>query len=506
MAAAATTNMTTAAAKAARTAAGKPSAVTGGRDQILTHWDVGRGKPLRSFLGHRNTVTSAVFSRDGRRLLSGSQDKTVRLWDVNSGKELQNCVGHSDNVLSIALSGDARYALSGGADKLAILWVLQRPDLGEAETPAFEFISQAHFRTALNRVEKMLAAEKDRLGEDGCYRGLELRKQRECKALLATALAQKSDEQTGRLYRALTAETLCAEAGKTPLTALAISHAGGLIATGTQDGEVALWDAEGRFARNLKSHGGEVLSLAFSKNGKVLVSSGRDNVARTIELLDKNRDRVIYNYEDHKYPVTTVVFSPDGRYVLSGDAGGSLYRWSPNDGKYQGKYKGASYGITGLAVTPAGDYVLACTSCQDNDVDTLHPWTFKDHDWARKFQGFRKHLHSLAFKPDGKQALTGGDDGILRLWDFNSGREIRQFPGHRGAILSVAVSPDGRFAATGSRDMTVRLWDLEKGRETGMFEENQNVVSGVAFSADGLQVIIAGHDRTLRFWKVAEKK
>ncbi len=68
----------------------------------------------------------------------------------------------------------------------------------------------------------------------------------------------------------------------------------------------------------------------------------------------------------------------------------------------------------------------------------------------------------MAFTPDGRRLLTGGEDRTLRLWDVASGKELRRFVGHTHRVWSVACSPDGRYALSGSFDRTLRLWRLPR--------------------------------------------
>jgi serine/threonine-protein kinase len=106
---------------------------------------------------------------------------------------------------------------------------------------------------------------------------------------------------------------------------------------------------------------------------------------------------------------------------------------------------------------------------------------------------------------NGRQMLSGGKDGSVRLWDTESGEELCRFEGHRSMVTSVAFSPDGRRALSGSDDRTVRLWDLESGRQLCVFRGHTGGIREVAFSADGHTVLSSGFgDGTVRVWQVPE--
>jgi WD40 repeat protein len=80
----------------------------------------------RRLEGHTAQLLGAVFSPDGKRILSGSYDHTVRLWDVASGKEVCRFFGHSNWVWGVAISADGKYGLSGSLDKTMRLWRLPK--------------------------------------------------------------------------------------------------------------------------------------------------------------------------------------------------------------------------------------------------------------------------------------------------------------------------------------------------------------------------------------------
>jgi Tol biopolymer transport system component len=89
-------------------------------------WDLQSGAVLKRFEGHTAGVEWAVFTPDGRRIVSAGADGTVRVWEVAGGRECCCFQGHAAGVLGVSVSPDGRHALSGSRDGTLRLWRLPR--------------------------------------------------------------------------------------------------------------------------------------------------------------------------------------------------------------------------------------------------------------------------------------------------------------------------------------------------------------------------------------------
>jgi WD40 repeat protein len=238
-------------------------------------------------------------------------------------------------------------------------------------------------------------------------------------------------------------------------------------------------------------HGGNVLSIAFSPDGKTLASAGSD---RKIRFWDLATGKEIRQFSA-RGAISGIAFSPDGRTL----ALAVLMRASPQPG-----------------TTALHDEVLLINPSTGDELRTLA----KDEHSGR--------IRAIAFSPDGRTlALAWG--WRLRLWDVPSGKELRECTGHsnlvirlieelalpkrlpnaahqEGWVTSIAFSPGGKVLASGGQDRTIRLWDVAAGREIHRFFGQHTEISSLAFSPNGAMLACAGLDDAVRLWDVANKK
>jgi uncharacterized delta-60 repeat protein len=245
------------------------------------------------------------------------------------------------------------------------------------------------------------------------------------------------------------------------------------------------------------THDDGVTSVAFSPDGRYVVSGSYDATARIWEV-DTGKEIASMTHDDG---VTSVAFSPDGKYVVSGSFDTTARVWEVTTGQ---EVASIPYGdmVTSVAFSPNGKYVVSGSYngsariwevATGNDVVSMN----LTHDVSITNDSY---VFSVAFSPDGKYVVSGSYDNTARLWELATGREIARIT-HDELVDSVAFSPDGKYVVSGSADATARVSEATTGREVARMTHD-DVVTSVAFSPDGKYVVSGSYDNTVRVWKV----
>jgi WD40 repeat protein len=309
-----------------------------------------------------------------------------------------------------------------------------------------------------------------------------------------TLLAAGSPDGTIHLWDVATGqEERVIKTPQFPATSLAFAPDGKTLASGG-DSLVHLWDAaKGDELFPLPRHRGKVIGLAFAPDGKWIASAGQDRMVRLWDAAGKE----LRHFEgaqgrSNESAASPLAFSGDGRVLAMALAGDNLVLVDPADGKELRRWPLPGAPVTALAFSKDGKSVAT------GGIDGVPIWDAAvgkercacGEKWAR--------VRGLAFSPDGA-TLASADGNAVRLWDAVSGKEIERAASHTAAVESVAVAPDDKRVATGADDGTVRLWD-RTGKELQRLTGHGGAVHVVAYSPDGALLATGGSDAFVIVW------
>jgi WD40 repeat protein len=196
----------------------------------------------------------------------------------------------------------------------------------------------------------------------------------------------------------------------------------------------------------------------------------------------------------HESWVRSVAFSPDGKKIISSSSDRTVKIWDIQ-GNLLAVLTGHTHPVTSVAVSPDGQTIVS-----GSDDKTIRIWDISGQERGQFF-GHKNVVTSVAFSPDGKTIASGSLDQTIRIWDV-SGQPLGVLKGHEDIVTAVAFSPDGKMIISGSRDHTIRLWDIS-GQPLRVLEGHEDDVTAVAVSSDGQRIVSAGADRTIRVWDIS---
>jgi WD40 repeat protein len=206
----------------------------------------------------------------------------------------------------------------------------------------------------------------------------------------------------------------------------------------------------------------KVLSLAYSPDGKTLVSAGGDNSRYVIKLWDVTTLKKRATLTTHMLLPLCVAYSRDGKMLASsGRSAGQINEgkpcaidlWDAATGKERAILKGHTGAVYSVAFGKDGKTLASAGS-----DETIKLWDVATHKERATLKGDAGEVYSLAFSPDGMTLASANENSTIKLWDVATGKELTTLNGHKSMVLCLAYSPDGMTLASGSGDNTIKLW------------------------------------------------
>jgi WD40 repeat protein len=449
-------------------------------------------------VGHTDIIRSAVFSPDGKFVLTASDDNTARIWDVKTGFELQCLIGHTDFITNVAFSADGSRVLTVSPDSTARLW---NSVIGH-ELYKFK-VPTSYNSKAVYSVDSKFVAVASIDGSTHIFdaiAGQELRTLRghtgEVNSVIYSSdtkfILTASNDKTARLWNADTGIELCTFRGhEDQVFSAVISQNGKFVLTASDDSTARLWNASnGQNIFTLKEYG-SLRKVSFSPDDKFVLTSSWEGKVRIWEV---ETGLEIKRFLGHDEAVEAV-YSPDGRYVLTASNDGTARVWDTFTDMEIHNLSVSDAAVRSATYSPDGNYIL--TSSSDR---TARIWCSRTGVQLQLFRGQTVRVNSALFGPNGQHVLTASSDNCSRIIDVKSGSSTQRFIGHSGSVGFAIFNRNGKLVLTGSKDSTARIWDAETGQLLHILKGHEDAVISGDFSPLDNYVITSSRDKTARIW------
>lgn len=295
-----------------------------------------------------------------------------------------------------------------------------------------------------------------------------------------------------------------------PVRKIAFSPDGRLLVSCGEDAQVIVWDFRRRERiATFRDHAGSVLALAFSPDGKWFATGSADH---TVIIWDATLLKKVTVLTAHLQPVMGLAFSSDGKFLGSASDESEMGRtifwevgtWRPvREVKFRNDWKD-------LFIEPKTHQLLKAFAISPDwsemiDIEIEGNVVFQSlltQTIVKKVSAHHDTGRTAAYSPDGRYLATGADQVVL--WDARTRARLDRLE-YSSGVWDVAFTPDGQWLVSAHGDGGILIWDLTNRECVGNLNEHSSLVRRIVFSPDGQWLASGGFDRSLMIWNVNQQ-
>jgi WD40 repeat protein len=307
-------------------------------------------------------------------------------------------------------------------------------------------------------------------------------------------LASGSDDQTVKVWNAESGRQLKTFRIGNSVQNAVFSPDGKMLAASADSDGISLWNVlTGELLKKLSDEKSIYRNMTFSPDGKTLASCGFEDVT----LWDVSTGRVLRKIPAQpKEYVSSVAFSPDGKTLAASGWKKTINLWNPETGAEIRTFPGEQYAASSVIFSPGGKQIIFGNHNKSVGILDLETGNLK------VLPGHEKQVYSVSASPDGKLIASGSQDKTVKIWDRATREELKTLRGAADQITSVQFSPDGKIVAAGSSDKSVHLWNVETGKEVRQLKSLSGLIEEIAFSPVGQIFAASDRNKKISLWNM----
>ena len=538
-------------------------AVSGGLDYYLKVWEPSTSKEITT-IDHKGEIEALNFSTDGKYLAVASKNKIIRIWKTSDWKEFSS-IQLDNQPTAVTFSPDGKWIATAetmitkeGLPNGAIVKLWDQNGSLISSTDGTGICAPVKRLTFSNNANNLAVTSQ-------CYTPIEH---------IATAtmtitssyptigdgvvLSDSAVSPDGELLAGsdLNFSVTVVDSLKfsikyklldnSEVFSLAFSPDGKYVVTGNKQGQVKIWNAliagyDEIGIADMRESGNGVYGLDFNPDGTMLAALSWPANKAYLWSLNGGKNKQLVSFGPY---INDIAFSPDGKKVVTGSGGCNWEVWDLEAKNAIGALQFNSCGdIVRVAFSSDGKLIAGATipnrttaivdieakklisvqnafgvefNSQGNGIllqadDGVYERAILDGENKVEFVDGSTNGGSYAesinnpcpssYSPDYKYVLSCPNQTAI-LWDAVTGKQVRTFFGHTAAIETATFNPDGSLLATASKDGTVKIWDVTTGENIGTISPLAGPVHNVKFSPDGKNIVLGAEDGVARFYLV----
>lgn len=447
------------------------------------------------------------FNPDGTLIVSSGPDSSAIIREFPSGQEVFVLQGHSGDMfgVGVSFSPDGKRILTASADGNAKVW--------DASTGNELLTLQGHTASVNAGIFSPDESRIATTSSDGTVRIWDAKSGEELHKLILPGAASIAFDPEGKrlaiainlenngavvIWDVLSGENALTLAGHNRGTVtVAFSGDGKRIVTAGRDAKIRIWSADNGTEVMALDESSPVYSLALRSDGRQLATGGIDGIVR---VWDVESALLQFELTGHTDIITTLIYSPDSKYLASSSIDGTTKVWDVSEEGLAEHLTLAQHADVAYSLDYSPDGRILATSSWDK---TAILWDASNGNNLFALENLTEEVSRITFNRDGSKFATADYSGSVKLWETDTGKLLLSISAHNLNDIDVQFNPASNLIGTVGSEGLVKLWDVNTGELVRVFEGHTDRIHRMAFSPDGSLLATASWDDTAKIWQVS---